>query len=85
MISMRNDTSGILLVNKFVRSSPIINVAAYYVLITETNEPQQTHNNNATQNRWVSAKVRQWWSYASFAPNHRNDADKQQQAKMQAH
>ena len=59
MISMRNETGWILLVNKFVRSSPIINAAAYYVLITETNEPQQTHNNNATQNRWVSAKARQ--------------------------
>ena len=56
---MRNETGGILLINKFVRSSPIINAAAYYVLITETNEPQQTHNNNATQNRWVSAKARQ--------------------------
>ena len=59
MISMHNETNGVLLVNKFVRSSPIINAAAYYVLITETNEPQQTHNNNATQNRWVSAKARQ--------------------------
>ena len=59
MISMRNETSGILLVNKFVRLSAIINAAAYYVLITETNEPQQTHNDNATQNRWVSAKARQ--------------------------
>ena len=39
MISMRNETSGILLVNKFVRLSAIINAAAYYVLITETNEP----------------------------------------------
>ena len=55
---MRNETIGILLVNKFVRSSLIINVAAHYVLITETNKPQQTHN-NVTQNRWVSAKVRQ--------------------------
>ena len=59
MISMRNETGWILLVNKFVRSSPIINAAAYYVLMTETNEPQQTHNNNTTQNRWVSAKARQ--------------------------
>ena len=59
MISMRNETGWILLVNKFVRSSPIINTATYYVLITETNEPQQTHNINATQNRWVSAKARQ--------------------------
>ena len=59
MISMRDETGGILLTNKFVRSSPIINATAYYVLITETNEPQQTHNNNATQNRWVSAKARQ--------------------------
>ena len=59
MISMRNETGWILLVNKFVRSSPIINAAAYYVFITETNEPQQMHNNNATQNPWVSAKVRQ--------------------------
>ena len=59
MISMRNETSGILLVNKFVRLSAIINAAAYYVLITQTNEPQQTHNNNTTQNRWVSAKARQ--------------------------
>ena len=56
MITMRNETSGILLVNKFVKSSPIINAAAYYALITETNEPQQTHNYNVIQNRWVSAK-----------------------------
>ena len=59
MISMRNETGWILLVNMFVRSSPIINAAAYYILINETNEPQQMHNNNVTQNRWVSAKVRQ--------------------------
>ena len=59
MTSMCNETGWILLVNKFVRLSSIINVAAYYDLITETNEPQQTHNNNAIQNRWVSAKVRQ--------------------------
>ena len=59
MISMRNETGWILLANKFVRSSPIIDVTAYYLLINETNEPQQTHNNDATQNRWVSAKARQ--------------------------
>ena len=47
---MRNETSGILLVNKFDRSSPIINAVAYYILINETNESQQMHNNNVTQN-----------------------------------
>ena len=59
MISMRNETSRILLVNKFARSSPIINTAAYYVLTTKTSESQQTRNNNITQYRWVSTKVRQ--------------------------
>ena len=59
MISMHNETSGILLVNKFARSSPIINTAAYFVLITETCESQQTRNNNVTQYRWVSTKVHQ--------------------------